>query len=93
MTTLTIRDADTELKGRLQVRAARNGRSSEAESCHIPCEAFGGARKDPEPLLAEAIRGRFRRRAAPTSSSRPACADRVLPRSIGDRPRHECALS
>jgi plasmid stability protein len=69
MTTLTIRNVDTELKGRLQVRAARNGRSTEAESRHIPCQAFGGARKDPEPPPTEAIRGRFRGCAAPTSSS------------------------
>ena len=71
MTILTIRNVDTELKGRLQVCAAHNGRSIEAESPHILCEALGGASKDPQPPWAEATRGRFRRSAAPTSSSHP----------------------
>jgi antitoxin FitA len=59
MTTLTIRNVEPELKERLRVRAARNGRSMEAELRHILREALGSARKDREPSLAEAIRRRF----------------------------------
>jgi antitoxin FitA len=59
MTTLTIRNVEPELKERLRVRAARNGRSMEAELRHMLREALGGAGKDREPNLAEAIHRRF----------------------------------
>jgi plasmid stability protein len=56
--TLTIRNLDVRLKERLRVRAARNGRSMEAELRQIVKEALASDRKS-EPNLAEAIRRRF----------------------------------
>lgn len=58
MTTLTIRNVDATLKERLRVRAARHGRSMEAELRHILSETLG-AGTTWEPDLAEAIRRRF----------------------------------
>jgi plasmid stability protein len=58
MTTLTIRNVDAMLKERLRVRAARNGRSMEAELRHILSDTLG-ADNSREPNLAEAIRRRF----------------------------------
>ena len=58
MTTLTIRNVDPALKELLRVRAARNGRSMEAELRHILTTALGGDGKR-EVNLAEAIRRRF----------------------------------
>jgi antitoxin FitA len=59
MATLTVRDVDPRLKERLRVRAARNGRSMEAELRHILGETLGREATDREPNLAEAIRRRF----------------------------------
>ena len=59
MTTLTIRNVEPELKERLRVRAAHNGRSMEAELRNMLREALGGGGKDREPNLAEAIHRRF----------------------------------
>jgi len=59
MTTLTIRNVDPALKEELRVRAARHGRSMEAELRHILKEALGGEERRAEPNLAEAIRRRF----------------------------------
>src|SRR6516162_2117312 len=59
MATLTIRNVDVEVKERLRVRAARHGRSMEAEARSILREAVSGDRDQPEPNLAEAIRRRF----------------------------------
>ena len=58
MTTLTIRNVDPTLKEQLRVRAARNGRSMEAELRHILSTALGRERNR-EVNLAEAIRRRF----------------------------------
>ena len=58
MTTLTIRNVDPTVKERLRVRAARNGRSMEAELRHILSTVLGGE-KNRELNLAEAIRRRF----------------------------------
>jgi antitoxin FitA len=58
MATLTIRNVDAELKERLRLRAARHGRSMEAELRRILSDALGGE-KNREPNLAEAIRRRF----------------------------------
>ena len=58
MATLTIRNIDAPLKERLRIRAARNGRSMEAELRQIVREALSSDRK-PEPNIAEAIRRRF----------------------------------
>ena len=57
MTTLTVRNLDPRLKERLRVRAARNGRSMEAELRQILANSLGESR--PEPDLATAIRRRF----------------------------------
>ena len=59
MTTLTIRNVDPALKEELRVRAARHGRSMEAELRQILKEALGGEKRRAEPNLAEAIRRRF----------------------------------
>jgi plasmid stability protein len=59
MTTLTIRNADPELREQLRVRAARHGRSMEAELREILKEALGAEKRRPEPNLAEAIRRQF----------------------------------
>jgi len=59
MATLTIRNVDAAVKERLRVRAARHGRSMEAELRSILSEAVEGDRDPPEPNLAEAIRRRF----------------------------------
>jgi len=59
MATLTIRNVDAAVKDRLRVRAARHGRSMEAEARTILNEAVAGDRDQPEPNLAEAIRRRF----------------------------------
>jgi antitoxin FitA len=58
MTTLIIRNVDPALKERLRVRAARHGRSMEAELRHI-LKAALGEEKGREVNLAEAIRRRF----------------------------------
>ena len=58
MTTLTIRNVDPTVKSLLRVRAARNGRSMEAELRVIVTEAMGAEARE-EVNLAEAIRRRF----------------------------------
>jgi plasmid stability protein len=57
--TLTIRNVDPALKQRLRLRAARHGRSMEAELRQILGDALGGDDSRPEPNLAEAIHRRF----------------------------------
>jgi len=57
--TLAIRNVDAVVKERLRVRAARHGRSMEAEAQSILSEAVAGDREKPEPNLAEAMRWRF----------------------------------
>jgi plasmid stability protein len=58
MATLTIRNVETAVKERLRVRAARHGRSMEAELRSILSEAVASGGEE-EPNLAEAIRRRF----------------------------------
>jgi plasmid stability protein len=57
--TLTIRNIDAAVKERLRVRAARHGRSMEAEARSILSAAVAADQDQPEPNLAEAIRRRF----------------------------------
>jgi plasmid stability protein len=59
MATLTIRNVEAAVKERLRVRAARHGRSMEAEARTILSEALVSEREQPEPNLAEVIRRRF----------------------------------
>jgi antitoxin FitA len=59
MATLTIRNMDAAVKARLRVRAARHGRSMEAEARTILSEAVAAEPDESEPNLAEAIRRRF----------------------------------
>ena len=59
MANLTIRNLDAAIKERLRLRAARHGRSMEAEARRILSEAVADDRDEPEPNLAEAIRRRF----------------------------------
>ena len=58
MATLTIRDIDPAVKERLRVRAARHGRSMEAELRSIVIEVAGNGARE-EVNLAEAIRRSF----------------------------------
>jgi antitoxin FitA len=53
-----VRDVDPKLKEKLRVRAARHGRSMEAEMRLILKDVLGGEER-PEINLAEAIRRRF----------------------------------
>ncbi len=58
MAAISVRDLDEDVAGRLKVRAARHGRSMEAEVRAILTDAVtGGA--DERLNLAEAIRERF----------------------------------
>jgi plasmid stability protein len=61
MATLTIRNLDEKVKRRLQVRAALNGRSMEAEARDALAEfvASSPASIEPEEDLGTAIRKRF----------------------------------
>jgi plasmid stability protein len=61
MATLTIRNLDETVKRRLQVRAALNGRSMEAEAREALAEfvASNPASVEPEEDLGTAIRKRF----------------------------------
>jgi plasmid stability protein len=61
MATLTIRNVDETVKRRLQVRAALNGRSMEAEAREALSEfvASSPASVEPEDDLGTAIRKRF----------------------------------
>ena len=62
MATLTIRNVDPEVKKRVRVRAAENGRSMEAELRQIITDAVGNAPDTTQETgrdLAEAIRRRF----------------------------------
>ena len=62
MATLTIRNVDPEVKKRVRVRAAENGRSMEAELRQIINDAVGNvpdATQETGRDLAEAIRRRF----------------------------------
>jgi plasmid stability protein len=66
MATLTIRNLDETVKRRLQVRAALNGRSMEAEAREVlsglsepPSEAARGREAEPEEDLGTAIRKLF----------------------------------
>jgi antitoxin FitA len=59
MAILTIRNVEAAVKERLRVRAARHGRSMEAEARSILREAVASERDETEPNLAEAIRRRF----------------------------------
>lgn len=77
MATLTIRNVDAAVKEQLRLRAARHGRSMEAEARTILSEAMAGNRDQPEPNLAEAIRRRF----APLGG-----VDLELPREFVDEP-------
>jgi antitoxin FitA len=58
MTTLTIRNVDPELREKLRVRAALNGRSMEAELRHMLAENLSGAPRS-SLNLAEAVHRRF----------------------------------
>ena len=59
VTTLTIRNVDPDLRERLRVRAAQNGRSMEAELRHLLAETLRDEAPRREVNLAEAIRRRF----------------------------------
>ena len=59
MATLTIRNVDAGVRESLRVRAARHGRSMEAEVRSILSEAVAADRDQLGPNLAEAIRRRF----------------------------------
>lgn len=58
MAAISVRDLDEEVAARLKVRAARHGRSMEAEVRAILASAVSEA-ADERPNLAQAIRQRF----------------------------------
>ena len=83
MATLTIRNVDPEVREALRVRAARNGRSMEAELRQILQQTLSIEKAHPEPNLADAIRRRF----LPLGG-----ADEIEPHPpvlVGDPPRFE----
>lgn len=57
MAAISVRDLDEDVAARLKVRAARHGRSMEAEVRAILTESLTG--EDDRPNLGEAIRERF----------------------------------
>jgi plasmid stability protein len=59
MATLTIRNVDTDVKERLRMRAARHGRSMQAELRSILNDALARDGDHGEPNPAETIRRRF----------------------------------
>ena len=67
MTTLTIRNVDPALKKELRVRAARHGRSMEAELRHILKEALGAEKSAPSRTWLRPFADASCRWAAPTS--------------------------
>ena len=89
MTTLTIRNVDPALKEELRVRAARHGRSMEAElrnilKKHWAARSGAPSRTWPRPFVGVSCRW-----AVPTSLSRTRlCPCAICPDSTGDRPRH-----
>ncbi len=58
MAAISVRDLDEDVAARLKVRAARHGRSMEAEVRAILTGAVGET-EDERPNLAQAIRQRF----------------------------------
>lgn len=76
MAAISVRDLDDEVAARLKVRAARHGRSMEAEVRAILTGAVTGA-EDERPNLAQAIRQRF---AATGGVEVPVVARTDLPR-------------
>lgn len=58
MAAISVRDLDEDVAGRLKMRAARHGRSMEAEVRAILSEAVAADEEDP-PNLAQAIRECF----------------------------------
>lgn len=82
MATLTIRNIDNAVKEQLRVRAARHGRSMEAELRAIVTDAVG-VTAQPEVNLAEAIRRRF----APFGGVDELEAHPPVP--VGDPPRFD----
>lgn len=58
MAAISVRDLDADVAGRLKVRAAKHGRSMEAEVRAILTDAVA-SRDDDRPNLAQAIRDRF----------------------------------
>ena len=59
MATITIRNLDEKIKRKLQVRAAQNGRSMEAEARGILQKVLAAPEQPPERNLYERIRARF----------------------------------
>jgi plasmid stability protein len=80
MASLTIRGLDQETKTRLRVRAARHGRSMEAEARHILADALVTQEDAPSTGLGRRIHARFAALGGldvdlPTRSEQPRSAD------------------
>lgn len=80
MASLTIRGLDQETKTRLRVRAARHGRSMEAEARHILADALVANEDAPSTGLGSRIHARFAALGGldidlPTRSELPRSAD------------------
>ena len=59
MASITIRNLEDDLKSRLRVRAAQNGRSMEEEARHLLRAGLSSRQQQPK-NLAEVIRSKFK---------------------------------
>lgn len=59
MASITIRNLDDELKSRLRVRAAQQGRSMEEEARVLLRQALDGSKAAPQPHLADLAQSLF----------------------------------
>ena len=89
MATLTIRNVDAAVKERLRVRAARHGRSMEAEARTILSDAVAAEPDERDRTWPRPSAGALRRSAASISSCRRARRSASRRRSIRDRRRHQ----
>ncbi len=77
MATLTIRNVPDHVRDQLRVRAARNGRSMEAEARAVLAEAVAQGAGDPRPSVSERVR-RLKAAFAPYRSVAGSAADELV---------------
>jgi plasmid stability protein len=77
MATLTIRNVPDDVRDRLRVRAARNGRSMEAEARALLAEAVVEGAGAPKPSVRERVR-RLKAAFAPYRSAAGSVADELI---------------
>jgi plasmid stability protein len=76
---ITIRNLDDELKVRLRVRAAQQGRSMEEEARVLLREALEGSREAPRPHLADLAQSLFGARHGVELPAMPRARTRPVP--------------